>query len=378
MKRSLLKTSEIALITISIILTIYVFILSFYVFYVPGKYAINFYFTVAFILSFFVLLFIFIYKKSQKSSDSENEALFYKIQLFIGFLWLIDGILQFQPEMPYDFLISVIFPSISIYPQPIFNFLNMGYEIWTINPIIFNSLAGSFQIFIGINFLFIRKKKIIRFISIISISWLILIYVFGEGMGDDFVTGVTFLTGFPGSSLIYIILTIPLLHPIRLSNAYQMKRYFSIILSTLFIISAFIQILPLNGYFSNDALSQIVQTNTYYFGVPYVVSYLQVVFWHYIFPFNSYVNLMFAFILLYIGIGLFIDLRFTYYVGILFTIIAWFFFQSLGFFQFPATDPNSGLPIIIIFLILINNFSDLQIQKNKISTKNTPKLGFVG
>ncbi|WP_458329274.1 hypothetical protein [Caldiplasma sukawensis] len=307
-----------------------------------------------------------------------NKGFIYKIQIFIGFLWIIDGILQFQPEMPYDFLISVIIPSISVYPQPIFNILNLGYKIWTINPIFFNSLAGSFQIFLGLSFLFIRKEKIVRYISLLSILWLIFIYVFGEGMGDDFVSGVTYLTGFPGSALIYVFLTLPLLHLKRLHDAFHIKRYFSLVLSTLFIISAFIQMLPLNVYFSNASLSQIVQTNTYYFGVPYAVSYFQEIFWHYIFPFNSYVNLMFALIMLYIGMGVFLDIKFTYYAGIFFTIIVWFFFQSLGFFQFPATDPNSGLPVIFIFLLILNNFNDLQSHKNKISTKNTPEQGFVG
>ena len=88
------------------------------------------------------------------------------IRLVLGILWIVDGILQFQPEMPYGFLSVVIEPSIqAINNVGVEKFLMIGYNIWLLHPFQFDALSGSLQIFIGVAYLLNRSTKALKWMK---------------------------------------------------------------------------------------------------------------------------------------------------------------------------------------------------------------------
>ena len=207
----LIKINYLVLSIILILLAIFIiqiFYLDLAVYGVPGQELVTFYYY-SIIYTVAAVLFSTLIRKFAEKKDRLSQIP-YSFNIILGGLWILDGLLQFQPQMPYAFLTFVIQPSIvSINNIPIQNFLYLGYNLWATHPFQFDALSGALQIFIGYSFLINRSERVLKFISIISIVWALVIWIFGEGFGGIPEIGVSILTGFPGSALLYVILAIP-------------------------------------------------------------------------------------------------------------------------------------------------------------------------
>jgi hypothetical protein len=155
----------------------------------------------------------------------------------LGALWILDGLLQFQPAMfGPNFVTDVLVPNLSAQPHWMYQIVSSGIYLWNLNPALNNLGVGLLQISIGLLLLLPVSDRWFRFAAWVSIVWAIVVWFCGEGAGQ-LLTGIaSFYTGAPGAVLLYALLAGLLLVPEKIS----VKR-FPQIAGWLFIVGATLQ-----------------------------------------------------------------------------------------------------------------------------------------
>jgi hypothetical protein len=128
------------------------------------------------------------------------------IQIALGLIWLLDGLLQFQSFMyTHNFITEVIEPSAEGQPGfiggPIHTFAHFyGHDLT-----LWNTLAAEIQCAIGLGL--ILSKKTVEAALLVSFVWALVIWWFGEGFGGlTSHTEPSPLMGAPGAVIIYAII----------------------------------------------------------------------------------------------------------------------------------------------------------------------------
>jgi len=131
------------------------------------------------------------------------------VQIALGILWLLDGVLQLQHQMfTSAFVSQVIRPTESGQPTFVTGPINFGVHIFLLHPAIFNGLFALTQIAIGTLILW---RKTLRQGLILSVLWGLIVWIFGEGYGGIFSGHTLLLMGAPGAALIYVLLSLAVL-----------------------------------------------------------------------------------------------------------------------------------------------------------------------
>ena len=128
------------------------------------------------------------------------------IQITLGLIWLLDGLLQFQSYMyTHDFITQTLAPtrsgqgSIIADPMRTFqNFYGRDQTLW-------NTLSAEIQCAIGIGL--IVSRRTVKSALVLSFGWALVIWWFGEGFGG--LTSNTLpspLMGAPGAAILYAII----------------------------------------------------------------------------------------------------------------------------------------------------------------------------
>jgi cytochrome oxidase Cu insertion factor (SCO1/SenC/PrrC family) len=137
------------------------------------------------------------------SSDGMNEprARTY-LRWGFGAIWLIDGILQFQVSMPLGLANNVVAPLTTNTPSWLHSLMEHGIFIWNSHPI--NLAVGVAWLQIGIGLaLLVSNGFTGRWAGLVSALWAALVWLIGNGAGGIFVTGASFLFGWPGATFFY-------------------------------------------------------------------------------------------------------------------------------------------------------------------------------
>lgn len=125
------------------------------------------------------------------------------LQIALGVIWLIDGVLQFQSYMyssafVHDVLDGAAAGQPSVIGAPIRTFASFyGHDL-----VLWNTLAAEIQCAIGLGL--ILSKRTVRAALVVSFGWTFMVWWFGEGFGP-LVNGdpVSPLMGAPGGVLLY-------------------------------------------------------------------------------------------------------------------------------------------------------------------------------
>jgi hypothetical protein len=125
------------------------------------------------------------------------------LQIALGCIWLLDGLLQFQSYMySHEFLSQVIEPTAKGQPgfisDPILTFAHFyGHDLT-----LWNTLAAEIQCAIGLGL--ILSRRTVRPALFVSFAWVFVVWWFGEGFGT-ILSGapVSPLMGAPGAVLVY-------------------------------------------------------------------------------------------------------------------------------------------------------------------------------
>ncbi len=364
--KSLLRNIIIASIVIILGLVFY----GDYILYkIPGNLTLTLY-SYTFFGMIIVTMVLYLFRETKPDAENFGPA-FTFLKMGLGILWLVDGILQLQPEMPYVFLPYVIIPMMGSTSGAIYNIVNFGVNIWSLHPVIFNAMAAVTQLFIGIGLLIKLNKTGNVLVLMVSAAWSLIIWIFGEGFGGIFQAGSSFLSGVPGSALVYFIISIYLLLVIV---GLELKWVIPVFMTTVFLISFILQILPASQFWSGYSLSRIPY-NLIFLYQPQFLSDSFLYFTNTFIYYDFYWNLFFS---IYFASCAITWLYRPFYAALLtipITLFSWWVGQDFGIISGYGTDPNSGMPLFIICMFILifathsKNYFPLHFLREKSSSK---------
>jgi hypothetical protein len=130
------------------------------------------------------------------------------LEMALGALWLIDGLLQLQPYMfSRGFYNAMLGMANMGLPGPIAASDSHIAAILTAHPALWNSGFAGLQLLLGLGLLWRRTARVAL---ICSVPWAAAVWIVGEGFGGMFMPGTSLLTGAPGAALLYGLLALML------------------------------------------------------------------------------------------------------------------------------------------------------------------------
>jgi hypothetical protein len=126
------------------------------------------------------------------------------IQIALGVLWLIDGVLQAQPFMfTTDFATQVIAPAGQGQPGFVSGPVHWASTVIAAHPVAWNIPFAAIQLLLGAGLL---VPRIARVALAASILWALGVWYLGEGLAGLASGHASLVTGDPGSAVLYAIL----------------------------------------------------------------------------------------------------------------------------------------------------------------------------
>ena len=123
------------------------------------------------------------------------------IQIGLGVIWLLDGLLQLQPQMfGKNFADHVILPSAQGQPGIVAGAITHVAHLIAVQPAVIDTIFALVQILIGVGLLL---RETVRPALVLSFGWALGVWAFGEGFGMLLTGMASPLTGAPGAALLY-------------------------------------------------------------------------------------------------------------------------------------------------------------------------------
>jgi len=127
------------------------------------------------------------------------------LRMGFGFLWIIDGILQAQPDMAVGLPSRVIQPTAASSPGWVRHLVAWAGTAWSYHPVQAATAVVWIQAGIGIWLVVAARGTLSRLAGLVSVGWGLVVWVFGESFGGIFAPGLTWLFGAPGAVVIYCV-----------------------------------------------------------------------------------------------------------------------------------------------------------------------------
>lgn len=277
------------------------------------------------------------------------------LRIGFGSLWVLDGLLQMQSSMPLGLPSGVIQPSAASSPAWVQHLVNSGATIWSNHPVQAATATVWIQLGLGVWLMVAPRGRWSRLGGAATVAWGLLVWVFGESFGGIFGPGLTWLFGAPGAVLFYCAAGVLIALPERAFSTARLGRIV-ISLSGVFLIGmAVLQAWPGRGYWQGrgGTLTGMVrimaQTSQPSFLSSWLSSFASFVSAH-----GWAVNLFAVVSLATVG-SLFLSGRRRLVLGGLIGLSVlcladWVLVEDLGLLGGLGTDPNSMLPMALLFV----------------------------
>jgi len=276
------------------------------------------------------------------------------LRIGFGSFWILDGLLQIQSSMPLGLPSDVLRPSASSSPEWVQHLVNSGATIWADHPIQAAAASVWIQLGIGIWLIVAPRGRWSRLAGVAAVGWGLIVWGFGEAFGGIFAPGLTWLFGAPGAVLFYCVAGVLVALPERSFNSPRLGRLM-LTLSGMFLIGmAVLQAWPGRGYWQGrgGTLSAMVQTMAQTPQPSVLSSWL-----HSFAAFDTAhgwaVNVFAVVALLVIGALLISGRRHLVLGGLIalavLCVADWVLVEDFGFLGGTGTDPNSMLPMLVLF-----------------------------
>lgn len=275
--------------------------------------------------------------------------------LRVGFalLWLADGALQLQSQMPLGLPEGVIAPASSGSPAWLRAIVRFGLTAWERHPVQAAAAVAWIQLGIGLWLLLIVRGRWSRLGAVVSVGWALSVWVFGESMGGILAPGASWLFGTPGAVLLYALAGALLALPERSWSTPRLGRALLAGLGAFFLAMAILQAWPGRGFWSTHANALAAMTGTMAeTPQPHALSRLLDHFTSFASQHAILVNGFVVSALALIGLALLTArprvLRAALASAVILCLADWVLVQDLGVFGGTGTDPNSAIPTLIL------------------------------
>jgi hypothetical protein len=126
------------------------------------------------------------------------------LRLALGALWILDGLLQFQPALrTARFAREVVTPAADGQPAWVAWPVHHASSLLAAHPAAGGAACGAVQLLLGVGLL---RRRTVRPALVGSIVWAVSVWVVGEGLGGLAGGTSSFLTGAPGAAALYALL----------------------------------------------------------------------------------------------------------------------------------------------------------------------------
>ena len=280
------------------------------------------------------------------------------LRIGFGLLWILDGILQAQPKMAGGLASQVIEPTAAASPAWVQHLVNWGGTAWSYHPIQAGAASVWIQLGIGAWLIVAARGFWSRLAGAVSVGWGLVVWVFGESFGGIFAPGLSWLTGAPGAVLLYAVAGALIALPEGSWRSPRLGRLLLAGVGLFFLGMALLQAWPGRGFWQGTVdgkpgtLSGMVQSMA---GTsqPHVLSSLLSDFGSFAASHGFAVNLVVVIALAAMG-AIFLTgqprlVRYAVWFGIVFCLAVWVLVQDLGFLGGLGTDPNSMIPLVLLF-----------------------------
>jgi hypothetical protein len=288
------------------------------------------------------------------------------LQRVLGLLWLIDGLLQVQPQMfSMNMVNGVMKPMLEGQPGLIEPALQFIVTQTTLHLIAVNLLITIVQVFLGLGFLFLPERWV-KELVVASIVWSFIVWFGGEGMSMLFTGTASILSGAPGAVLLYPLLGLAI-WPRKQFDASAVdatrkagddglisRRLLRWILSGFWFFAALLQLQPTwwqPGQISQAIGAMVGQGGLNSVLVDPILQQLSNATANIEIPLN--IALIIVFLALGIGLAVFKEERLRPFLAasIVVSVLFWYIAQAFGMILTGmATDFNSGLLVVVIAL----------------------------
>lgn len=279
------------------------------------------------------------------------------IQLALGLLWILDGMLQFQPAMlTRRFAIQIIAPAGAGQPGFISAPVGEMARIIVHQPAAADLGFGLMQLSLGVGILHART---VRWALPASVAWALAVWYLGEGLGGLFGPGASLLTGAPGAALLYavIALLVSPRHDRQAGAAQRPARWAAPAWVALWLGGAVLQVLP--GRDTNAAISMSLAMNAS--SAPAWLAAVDNRLAVMLPPYGVSVVVDLVVLQALIGAGALMGRRArpaSVVAGTSLSLIYWVAGQDMGqFWSGVATDPNTAPLIILLGVAVLGSAS---------------------
>ncbi len=280
------------------------------------------------------------------------------LRIGFGVLWIFDGILQAQPKMAAGLPSLVIEPTAASSPAWVQHLVNWGGTIWSYHPIQAGAASVWIQVGIGGWLIVSGRGRWSRLAGATSVGWGLIVWVFGESFGGIFAPGLSWLTGAPGGVLLYVVAGALIALPESTWRSPRLGRLLLAGLGIFFVGMAVLQAWPGRGFWQGTvhghpgSLTGMVQSMAST-SQPHFLSALVSSFGSFVAGHGFAVNLVVVIVLAGLG-AIFLTarprlVRYAVWFGIVFCLADWILIQDLGFLGGVGTDPNSMIPMALLF-----------------------------
>jgi cytochrome oxidase Cu insertion factor (SCO1/SenC/PrrC family) len=284
------------------------------------------------------------------------------LRVGFGLIWIFDGLLQAQPQMPGGLADQVIQPTSSSSPGWVQHLVNYGVNLWDYHPITAAAASVWIQVGIGLWMLFAVRGLPARLAGFAGVGWGLIVWAFGESFGGIFAPGLTVLFGAPGAALLYVVAGALLALPERAWDNPRLGRLVLGGTGAFFLGMALLQAWPGRGFWQGTAGGQLGSLTSMIASMastpqPNAIHAIVSGFGNFAVAHGFAVNLAAVIALALIGAGLLTAAlradarlaRVAVIAGAVFCLADWVLVEDFGFFGGLGTDPNSMIPFILLF-----------------------------
>jgi cytochrome oxidase Cu insertion factor (SCO1/SenC/PrrC family) len=275
-------------------------------------------------------------------------------------LWIVDGLLQTQASMPLGLTSGVITPSASSSPGWVRHLVNSGVTVWSDHPVSAAASAVWIQVGIGLFLLVAPRGRWSRTAGLASAGWGLVVWIFGEAFGGIFGHGSSWLFGSPGAALFYVVAGVLVALPEQVWQTRRTGRTFVRATGGFFLVMGVLEAWPGRGFWSGrpgpggvGATLAAMANQMAQLPQPSVTASWVRAFGDFDAAHGWLVN--FVVVVALVGIGAcFVSarpaaVRVGVVAGWVACLATWVLVQDFGFLGGVGTDPNSMLPMMVVF-----------------------------
>lgn len=296
------------------------------------------------------------------ASPQELEPVAHRVlRIGFGLIWVLDGILQGQSAMAVSMPSQVLSPAATGSPTWVQHLVNFGANMWMDHPVTAAAAAVWIQVGVGLLLLVAPYGPWSRFAGATSALWGLIVWVFGEAFGSIMAPGATWLFGAPGAVFFYVIAGVLIALPGHVWWTPTLGRRVLRGMGLFFVGMAVLQAWPGRGFWQGQrdphatagSLVAMVQGMAQT-PQPSPFETLVQAFGRFDAAHGWGVNLFAVIALALIGAGFLIArpgvTRWAVVGGVVLCLADWVFIEDLGFFGGVGTDPNSMIPMALVFV----------------------------